>query len=347
MRNCPASAVFWVMVAGAIGAGAKADSIRLHDQAGAPGPMVTLSEVGELEGPYARSLADTVVGAFREGAGQLNLSLGAVSDALARRDVHWGRLSLQGHETCQVFRTGREDAPRPADRSPAIANLETDIGLHSAMSVRDRIVRQIEQVTGRDRADLRVRFKSEEARLNQAAGDQLVIEAQNREKYGRLSFLVHPRGPTAADQRFTVRVEVARRALVLVATRAVPRGQMLSRDAVEVKSLWLEDNGDEPLQKPAVVNGQIAAKPIRAGSVIFPHHIRAPLLVRRGDLITVNCYSGGLLIRTAAWAREDGAFGDVIVAQNEKTREKYAVTIAGHRTATIHLDQVPDSGDDT
>ena len=95
----------------------------------------------------------------------------------------------------------------------------------------------------------------------------------------------------------------------------------------------LDRDRGEPLNKMSDLLDQFAAKMIPAGTVIYPEHIRAPILVRRGELVTVRCFLPGVLVRTVATAREDGAMGNQITVRNEKTRELFSVTVSGQGEA--------------
>ena len=59
--------------------------------------------------------------------------------------------------------------------------------------------------------------------------------------------------------------------------------------------------------------------------------VRPPVMVKRGELITVQCMTDGLLIKTVGRAAEQGVLGDLIQVRNEQSREQYVVRITGPR----------------
>ena len=83
--------------------------------------------------------------------------------------------------------------------------------------------------------------------------------------------------------------------------------------------------------------GQVAAKMMRQGAIVYPEQIKSPRMVRRGQIITVRCIFGGLEVKTIARAREDGAAGDIIQVRNERSRDDYPVkvTAMGHAVALL------------
>jgi flagella basal body P-ring formation protein FlgA len=69
--------------------------------------------------------------------------------------------------------------------------------------------------------------------------------------------------------------------------------------------------------------------------VIFTDRVQAPLLVRRGEVITVVSQGGGIRVRTTARARQDGARGQLVRVESLDTREPYDVRVVGLREAAV------------
>ena len=63
--------------------------------------------------------------------------------------------------------------------------------------------------------------------------------------------------------------------------------------------------------------------------------VRAPLLVRRGDEITVVARGGGIRVRTQAHSRQDGARGDLVQVESLDTGERYDARVIGLREAAV------------
>src|SRR5690606_12627577 len=110
--------------------------------------------------------------------------------------------------------------------------------------------------------------------------------------------------------------------------------------SVEVKEVWLADSRSQPITDPKLVIGQRSTVLLRPGTPVLPDHIEQPVLVERGELITVRCIAGGLVIRTVARASEAGAMDQLIHVRNEATRETFVATVTGSREAIVHLDGI-------
>ena len=315
-----------------------ADSIRLHDSAGTTAPRITLADVAELDGAYAQSMSDVVVGTLRDGASTMTIQLDDIKAALTREQANWGRLALQGHTTVVVYRLSIDKDPVVSDASPVIANVEDEIGLNTAVSLRDMLIDRIEQQTGVDRADLRITFRPSDAeKLRKGVFQGRVeITPSTSATLGRLSFNIRQYDGPLIVERLNLMADVERRYLGLVTTRAVKRGEAFTTDDVEMRELWLSEPGT-PLTDPKLIVGQTASKLMRPDSVVFTDAIEKPTLIRRNELISVRCHSGGLVIRTVARAKEDGAMSDAIQVINEKTREAFVVTVVGRREGMVLL----------
>jgi flagella basal body P-ring formation protein FlgA len=81
--------------------------------------------------------------------------------------------------------------------------------------------------------------------------------------------------------------------------------------------------------------GMEARQAIQVGEVIFNDKVQQPLLVKRGDLITVISQAGGIRVRTTARARQNGAKGELVQVESLETREPYDVRVTGHREAAV------------
>jgi flagella basal body P-ring formation protein FlgA len=103
---------------------------------------------------------------------------------------------------------------------------------------------------------------------------------------------------------------------VLVLARPVPRGQPLSADDLQLEERDASMLGTGYLTSLEEALGLEARSPLRAGLVLNPNALAAPLLVRRGERVTVLARSGGFEVRSEAEALEDGSLGELIAVKN-------------------------------
>ncbi len=125
---------------------------------------------------------------------------------------------------------------------------------------------------------------------------------------------------------------------VVVAVQPLGRGETITAAHVELRSL---DYLPQPNGRGAVVGsieeliGMEARQAIRAGEAVYSDQVQPPLLVKRGDLISVSSHAGGIRVRTTARAREDGARGAVVQVESLDKRERFDARVVGPRAAAV------------
>jgi flagella basal body P-ring formation protein FlgA len=140
------------------------------------------------------------------------------------------------------------------------------------------------------------------------------------------------------EVQIPVYAEVANEsAHVAVAIRPIARGEVITAADVDMQPL---DGTPATGRRPIVESleqlvGMEARQPIQAGEVIFTDHVQAPILVKRGEEITVVSQSGGIRVRTTARARQDGSRGELVQVETMETKERYDVRVVGLREAAV------------
>jgi len=125
---------------------------------------------------------------------------------------------------------------------------------------------------------------------------------------------------------------------VVVAVRQIERGAIITAADVELRNLDLPAGG--ALRRRTVEDiddtiGMEARQAIQAGDAIFWDQLRSPVVVKRGEVITVTSQAGGIRVRTTARARQDAALGELVQVESMETRERYDVRVTGPREAAI------------
>jgi flagella basal body P-ring formation protein FlgA len=90
--------------------------------------------------------------------------------------------------------------------------------------------------------------------------------------------------------------------------------------------------------------GQVTTRGLREGEVVTESALVPPVLVKRGDPVTVYCPTGGLLIKLTGTAMEDGAAGGIIRIRNEASREVFWAEVTGPRQAVARVDGAAGQG---
>jgi len=314
---------------------AAADQVRLLDAAGATGDRVTLAQVAELEGDAAVALGDLVVYELARTQDHGTVTLKRVRQVLDHAEVNWARLSLKGFAACAITRVPAEKPVIEAPVKPIAANPVAPVTTEQPTVLAEVITAHLAGMLGVDVDELHVEFaERDRAALAAASLDgRLEIEPTNRRVLGRSTLRVRRYEGVELTQTMVFTAHVSRRALALVATEPVRRGEPIVEAEVELREALIDDDRVEPITDRSLVAGQTAARSLDAGQVITPQHLQPVLLVKRGQVVKVRSLAGALVVRVNALALEDGGRGDVVRVRNQTSREEFIVRVTGSREA--------------
>ncbi|MCR4412491.1 MAG: flagellar basal body P-ring formation chaperone FlgA [Thermoguttaceae bacterium] len=130
-------------------------------------------------------------------------------------------------------------------------------------------------------------------------------------------------------------VEPRRAGEVVVAVAPIAKGAVVRTSDVRIEpaaSIEIQRAGCGSVDE---VVGKETLRAIPAGAVIPPESLRAPLLVRRGDVVAVLARAAGVRVRTTARAQDDGALGDPITVESLLNRQKFTVRVTGPRETEL------------
>jgi flagella basal body P-ring formation protein FlgA len=119
-----------------------------------------------------------------------------------------------------------------------------------------------------------------------------------------------------------VRLEVVANGPVVVLRRAVPRGAVLERDDVATEDRELTGLSGNLVTTATDAVGREARTALSAGTPLTVTALASPLLVRRGDVVTLIVETPGMRLSTPAEALEGGAAGAQIRIRNRKSQQE-------------------------
>ncbi|MEM1304736.1 MAG: flagellar basal body P-ring formation chaperone FlgA, partial [Planctomycetota bacterium] len=231
--------------------------------------------------------------------------------------------------------TGYRLAPSPATQRPSLSQSAIE-RLRSDLS--ERIAEFAVDALGEASVEAALdRVEPRRLRLLSEATSPLTVVATGRIAIGKNRFLISfdtADGPV----RFPVVADLQRATPVVVAVRNVPRGALLTRADVQVRSLPRDTRlrADElPLGTVDDVIGREAVRSLRAGAVLTDANCLPPVLVRRGDQVTVMAGGGGIRIRMAAKARANGRLGEIVPIETIETRDQLSARVVGRRELAV------------
>ena len=113
-------------------------------------------------------------------------------------------------------------------------------------------------------------------------------------------------------------------------TRALPRQSTIrTGDVAMQRGVKTDDKGAAPFTRLEDVIGMETTQVLSAGKYLDADDVRPPVMVRRGDVVTVFVRSAGLLVRTTGRARDDGSTGDLIAIESLLNRQSFFARVTG------------------
>jgi flagella basal body P-ring formation protein FlgA len=125
---------------------------------------------------------------------------------------------------------------------------------------------------------------------------------------------------------------------VVVAVEPLSRGEVITAAHLELRAVdFLPKAAGRrtPVESLEGLIGMEARQAIQAGAVVFSDQVQSPVLIKRGEVISVSSHAGGIRVRTTARARQDGAKGDVVQVESLETRERFDARVVGVGEAAL------------
>ncbi len=124
-----------------------------------------------------------------------------------------------------------------------------------------------------------------------------------------------------SDRRWTVYVPVSLDvyAEVVVATRSLKRGDVLTHDDVEFKRMNTSSVGRGHIEDASRALGMEIKRPIKPGDVVRLPYLTKPDIVHKGQTVVVSSQSRFLKVETSGVALVSGHMGERIRVKNERS----------------------------
>lgn len=299
---------------------------------------IHLGDVADLQGDAAMRLRDVKLPAPANWK-SVTVSLESIRRAIDARQPNWSRLKLRGPQQCVVTRMASSPEPTITDANAEAPAIAAPMATAPAVTLRHRVTEHLTQLMGGPEADVKFGFQlTDERSINQdVASLRLEFEPISTVLVGRVPINIRAYRGDQPVQTFRVTVDISRRMNVLVLRRSVARGQVLTADDLQVQELFINDLRSDPLTEIRAAVGQIALTALRPGTVLGADHIKAPVLVKRGDPVQVRCIAGSIVVTILARATQDGSLGQTISLVNERSRETLNARIVGPREAVVAI----------
>ena len=315
-------------LAGVANRGAAAE-FRLRPQCTSGGAVVTLGDVAEIfaaDRQQVETLSAVELFPAPATAQQRFVRVRELQDLLLLRGLNLAEHRFSG--ASQVTIAGNAPA-RPEQPLTAAATRRANL------RVQESIVRYLQQHAGGNQPwTVELDLSPSHARAV-AAARTLTITGGTAPFTGAQRFEVAVDGAEHAGQ-FTIDCQVGLPPAVAVAVRSLGRGAVIREPDVELQRGFPREQTADAVSSLDEVIGKETTRAIPAGKPVTSDSLRAPLLIRRSEIVTVYAKSAGIRVRTIARARDDGSLGDLIAVESLQDRTSYFARVNGVREVVAH-----------
>ena len=299
----------------AIGAGivraAETGRITVQRTAVVTGPTITLGDLARLEGSAA-ALADVNLGPAPSASAPRRLEGATILQRLQEAGMDASATRYVIPASVRVERTSQEVSVE--EIRTAVLNIASD-ALPAGETIRDL------EVAG----PVRIPAGAYEARVSTAANG----------RPGRRRFdvqLVHE-GAVLANVSVTARTDA--RGPVVVTKQPVPRGAILTPNDVAVEQRNERDVPDDAVTAPEQAIGMETKVALAAAAPLPRPALTAPVVVKKGDLVTMIVETPVMRLSVAGQALEAGAVGSGIKVMNRASKQTVAGKVIEHGVVLV------------
>lgn len=187
---------------------------------------------------------------------------------------------------------------------------------------------------------MRIDLLNRRLTLNAATGAGETFEIQNLQHNRRdNSFVVTLAVNAGAEGTapIEVRGNVIRTTRVPVLTRAMRHGQIIADDDITWKDV--REGGVDPaaVLDPESLIGKTPRTNARAGEVLRRAEVMAPIVITKGEVVTMILTTPQMTLTAQGRATENGAGGQSIKIENTRSRTTIEGVVTGPNRVVVHL----------
>jgi len=210
----------------------------------------------------------------------------------------------------------------------------------STHRVERAIVKHLEQ-SANDRVTWQVNCELDDAAQEALAvrTAELVAEGGEQPWVGQQQFVVQVRSPQGVT-RIPVTAEVTLPDMIAVARRPLRRGEIVQASDVELQMPPAGTDTAGLITRLEDLVGQETTRSVATGQPLEISWVRKPVLVRRGEIVTVFARGNQLQVRTQARAAGDGGLGDIVTVERLDNRQRFTARVVGVQELEVFVSSV-------
>ena len=167
------------------------------------------------------------------------------------------------------------------------------------------------------------------ARPTPPCSQPVAVEAADTRSPQRMRYVA--RCPDTPGWRYDYVVRARVSAMVAVAAAPVAANEALTDTQVTIERRDISNIAD-PISNPADAVGQMSRRMLRPGDILRSAQLSSPVLVKRGDAVTMVARRDGIEVSMAGEALDAGGKGAVVRVRNAGSGQVVRMRVAGPGT---------------
>jgi flagellar basal body P-ring formation protein FlgA len=174
------------------------------------------------------------------------------------------------------------------------------------------------------------------------ASDDMTLDGLNvDQRTGRFSVFVTAPANSNNAQRQRVSGRVVYQVTIAVPAHAMSIGDIFGPSDVSETKLPRERVASDAVTNPQQLVGKAARRILRAGETVRAGDIAEPVVVHKGDLVTITLNTAGMQLTAQGKAVEDGAMGAAIRVTNTQSSRVIDTVVAGPNSVVVGNGAMP------
>jgi flagellar basal body P-ring formation protein FlgA len=157
----------------------------------------------------------------------------------------------------------------------------------------------------------------------------VAIEALDTRSAQRMRFVARCNGTPGWRYEYVVRARVS--AMVAIASAPVAPNEALTDAQVTIERRDISNIAD-PVGNAADVVGQVSRRMLRPGDILRSGQLSTPILVKRGDAVTMVARRDGIEVSMAGEALDAGGRGATVRVRNANSGQVVRMRVSGAGT---------------
>lgn len=251
-----------------------------------------------------------------------------LQDLLILRGVTLSQHRLTGSSQVLIRAADNRTDAGPETLSPVMTK-------KAEREVSDAVARYLQQVAGgTQNLSVAVHLDDAQSRAVTKALGSISVRGGAHPWVGR-QILEVTAGTGPKAERFTVEASVSQPLSVVVVTHSLSRGTVIGASDVRLEPGMPNESQGDCFHAVEDVVGSETTQAIADGAVLQKRAVHTPLLVHRGEVVTVYARTAGICVRTTARVREDGSLGDLVSVESMADRKAFIARVCGIRELEV------------